>query len=65
METIMNGNNLPIHSAPLASMTKPVGQEQLESVGLVALSKQKEQLFLVLHGLFAVSIEIVHHSRLV
>lgn len=40
-----------MHSVWLASMTNPVGQEQLERVGLAAVSKHMEVQFLASQGL--------------
>ena len=48
---VMPLSGLPMHSVWLASMTNPVGQEHLERVGLVAVSKQREVQFLASHGL--------------
>ena len=44
-------SNLPMHSVWLASITKPVGQEQLERVGLAAVSKHMDEQFLLPQGL--------------
>jgi len=43
---------LPIHSVRLELMTKPVGQEQLDPVGLAALSKHMEVQFISSQELF-------------
>ena len=45
-------DHLPTHSVWLAFITKPVGHEQLERVGLSALIRQSElEQLLLLHGL--------------
>ena len=43
---------IPMHSVRLTSMTKPDGHEQLDPVGLAALSRHMEEQFLSSHELF-------------
>ena len=45
---------IPIHSVRLTSMTKPDGHEQLDPVGLAALSRHMEEQFLSSHELFTI-----------
>ena len=48
-----------MHSVRLASMTNPVGQEQFEPVGLMAVSKHMEVQFLASQGLETIQ----NHSK--
>lgn len=52
-----------MHSVWLVFMTKPVGQEQLERVGLAALMRHKDMQLLLLQG-FATEKDNKNSSRL-